>query len=259
MYQKHTRLIVSCLLSAGLMGCLGWNAPSTTHQDQLNRALIAAIKQNDPDKALVLLVQGADPNARDEPTQNPSPWSDKLGGKPPAPSKAPTALLLALGSYFDLTSGRIHFIPRGFPYNNFPLIEALLARGADANATDEKGNTPMMLLTVASMGHESETNHIFRLLIMHGAPINQNIEPREFPFYDARDTLLDRAVEDQDTDMVRWLLLHHADPNIKCDGGETLLKLAILKVNLKIIHMLKQAGARVKKPSAWEKYILDRS
>src|SRR5579859_3401866 len=68
-------------------------------QERLDQALIAAAKANDTKAVVALLTQGADANAHDE-LHPPVPFwrllSDRLKGRKPKPSNAPTPLMLAL-------------------------------------------------------------------------------------------------------------------------------------------------------------------
>src|SRR5437868_5967972 len=131
MHRKRLSLITALLLLAILVGGLGWTVYAPVRQERINRALIAAIMKNDTKTALALLAKGADPNARDETPQHLSLWRlllDRLRGKHPAPSKAPTALLVALIVIDEQYPQK--------PQNNVDIIRALLDKGADPNVTD---------------------------------------------------------------------------------------------------------------------------
>jgi|SRR5579871_3536810 len=119
MKRKRLSLISASLLLAALIGGLAWTVYAPTHQERLNRALIAAIKKNDTKMALTLLAEGADPNARDEHPQHLSLWRllwDRLRGKHPDPSTEANALMEALA------------------HRNKPLVSLLLNSGVDMNA-----------------------------------------------------------------------------------------------------------------------------
>src|SRR5579884_2189473 len=122
--RRHKRNgLIALLFLAALVAGLGWTVYAPVKQERLNHALIAAIKRNDTKTALALLAEGADPNSRDEPPQHLSFWRllwDRLRGKRPAPSSAPTALLLACSWNQEMND-----MP-----NNPVLVKALLDRRA---------------------------------------------------------------------------------------------------------------------------------
>src|SRR5579871_1883091 len=268
MKRKRLSLISASLLLAALIGGLAWTVYAPTHQERLNRALIAAIKKNDTKMALTLLAEGADPNARDEPPQHLSLWRllwDRLRGKHPAPSKAPTALLVALTPRDGL-----------FPPDHPPLIKALLDKGANPNVALQHGETPLLLAAMAGMwrvgGNRAQTIH---LLLDHGADVNPPIDSHVLLYavwgYSTNDeaivsllkcgakidtqdsygdTPLMLAVQLRKVSVVKLLLAYHANPNIKNKEGDTPLSLAkryhalSLPDKRLIIQMLKQAGAK---------------
>src|SRR5579871_2670736 len=128
MFRKK-RLIFTWFLG-GLILLIGipcWKTGREIQQQYLNRQLIAAIRRKDTATALALLSHGADANSHAGVLPSPV-WRvlwDRLQGKLPAPSDAPTALLLALRA--KDTDNTI------FPSENLPLITALLSHGARIN------------------------------------------------------------------------------------------------------------------------------
>src|SRR5579871_4265140 len=141
MRRRRLSLIAVLLLLALLVGGLGWMVYAPVRQERLNRSLIAAIKKNNTKAALALLSEGADPNARDEPPQHLSLWRllrDRLRGKRPNPSNAPTALWLAC--YYGTND-----LGRKPAPDNWQLVKALLVRRAKVNVIDkETEETPLL-------------------------------------------------------------------------------------------------------------------
>ncbi|HLK60932.1 MAG TPA: ankyrin repeat domain-containing protein [Chthonomonadaceae bacterium] len=170
---------------------LVWLVYAPIRQEKLNRALIAAIKNNDTQKALALLADGADPNSRDEPPQHLSLWRlllDDLRGKRPALSDAPTALFLACsGSQRDTQ-----------PPDNPILVKALLDRRA---AVEVPGYSP--LLAAAYWDNTA----VSTLLIEKGAKVNFN------PADTDGNTPLLYAAEHSNEALIRLLVSRGADVN----------------------------------------------
>lgn len=264
MRGKYVKRMTAILPLAALIGGLGWTIYAPVRQDRLNRALIAAIKNNDTEKTLAMLTEGADPNARDDLPQHLSLWQlflNRLQGKRPAPSAAPTALLVAcaLGRDQDI---RVKPAP-----DNEPMVQALLERGAKVEAIDRDGKTPLFW---AALLHKWQVCH---LLVERGANVNAtditgwtplmlavddpamtesllskgaNVNTRAYYGLTAlMEAILSNTAKHADqVRSVRILLQHGAEVNIKTKGGVTPLQFAIGKGNPTIIQMLKQAGAK---------------
>src|SRR5690349_4542588 len=114
-------------------GRLTWRQ---ARQDRLNRALLAAIIRNHTQQVVTLLRQGADANARYEPTIRTILWYlIQYKGRPPKLPASTTALTLALGEHWmpgtppgariTYPPGARVFYPAYLPENP-PLIRALL-------------------------------------------------------------------------------------------------------------------------------------
>src|SRR5689334_12337288 len=134
MRRKQLSLISAFFLLAVLIAGIGWLIYSPIHQERLNHGLIAAIKHKDSRSALALLTDGADPNSKDEPPKHQSLWRillDRLQGKRPAPSTAPTALLLVC-SWEEDKAGEMQ-IP-----DNAVLVKTLLDKGAAIEVIDHR-------------------------------------------------------------------------------------------------------------------------
>lgn len=269
-YGKHSKPVglTAFLILMALAGIAGWLTYAAVHHDVLNHALIAAIKRNDTRAALTLLNQGADANARDELTTSVSLWRqllNRLRGKRPPPSTAPTALLVAL-RWKDKPDRNGHV---AFPPENTALIRALLKHGALVNVRDDRDFTPLFFAILDTK------NATIRLLIDAGAHVMPDHPGDEVPLTEAaansqvsadvikamldhgadvnvRDsighTALMWAVLTMRVDTVRVLLARHADVNLKYRGGRTALSLAaggrIIPQMDEIYRMLKKAGAK---------------
>lgn len=278
--MKRKRIgLLFLLVPVILFGSLGWLTYRQVRQENLNRALIVAIMHNDTSAALALLDQGADPNTRDEPPQQVSVWqlfSNMFRPKHSNPSKAPTALLIAL-KWFSLREGW-----PSFPPDNPVLIHALLVKGANANVQDETGFTPLLWATFAgSCAHVR--NQTVRLLLEYGANVNPllnnvwgcdrsplmrtiespsagediledilkrgaNVNARDnggrTPLMDA--VMVTSAMRTRLAD-VQLLLRYHADPNLRDESGYTVLssvEKGASSERTQLIQALKQAGAK---------------
>ncbi|MDN4629961.1 ankyrin repeat domain-containing protein [Sphingomonas sp. PsM26] len=100
----------------------------------------------------------------------------------------------------DITSGdgALHIVVRR---QDSTYLNYLLARGADPNLRNERGETP--LLIASSLG----STDMIETLVKHGANVNMGNASGE--------TALIRAVQRRDTTMVRSLIDLGADPDQK--------------------------------------------
>jgi hypothetical protein len=243
-------------------------------QERLNRTLIAAIKHNDTKKALALLDEGADPNSRDEPPPHLSFWRlilDKLQGKRPAPSTAPTALLLAL------EENEVHG-QWVYASNHPQLIQALLDKGANPNVYLFPDETPLLDAVIAwvyagdgrrgdtiklLLDHGADPNpsslespliyaiigpdpkdDVLISLLNHGARIDAQVKEGDL----AGDTALMEAVLVRSVHVTQLLLSYHANPTIQDKQGETPLSFAKRWASVpeerRIMRILQHAGAK---------------
>ena len=213
-------------------------APLTFYSYTATRSdiqLIRAIKKNDLIGVRQSLASGANANCHDyfydkfnfgEAFEN---WSQ---GKD-YPQYKPTPLIVALDAQRD-GPFQYHCLPE-----NIDLIRELLDKGADINATDEDGDTPLQI--AANCGRcatlklllEREKSHISQknintsliiaiglchpeattLLLKHGAEVNfQNQNG---------DTPLIMACETNQSEITKQLLALGANPKSKNKSGET--------------------------------------
>jgi ankyrin repeat protein len=99
-------------------------------------------------------------------------------------------------------------------FNTFPFCNILLCFGANPNARDDAGNTPM---------HHASTPEQVRLLCQYGAKLNIKGEMGRTP--------LVNSIRLCNWPVVKCLLQHNANPNKQDDKGNTPLYLCIKKVN----------------------------
>ncbi|MCW3099071.1 MAG: hypothetical protein JWL77_4689 [Chthonomonadaceae bacterium] len=225
-----------------LPGIFVWKA---YRQEQLDCALLIAIKHNATKTAVSLLAAGADANAKDLPTGSRVMWQrlwDRLRGKRPPTKTAQSALLLA-----------VEGLPgTGVAHENVPLIKALLDKGADVNARDEGRMTPLLAAVV------NQHPVTVRLLLDHGANVNikdngsdtlsDNLDGTGKPlgtWHHPGLTALQHADDLDNLEMMRLLLEHGADANVRLPYGNTLLIQAAGSGDSDKIRLLLPHGAKV--------------
>ena len=140
-------------------------------------------------------------------------------------------------------SGRtdLHYAVRKGDLEN---IRALLARGADVNARDKEGMTPLAFNLDATPDQATATA-ITRMLIAAGADVNLKDETETTPLQ-----LAVYQYEDRKGELVRVLLEAGADANAADDYGTTVLMHAVHAANqeaalTKNLRALIRAGADV--------------
>src|SRR5579871_2190697 len=166
--MKHERtrwlgilsLVIFCSSIPALRTALGH------HQDKLNPLLIAAVQNDDAGSVRLLLAQGANPNTRLPLTS--------MDGRPVTQAmrdSMPTVLSTAAG--------------RGFG----DVVKALLDGGADVNASENAGATPLFgAVTSGNMD-------CVKLLVAKGARVNTQF---------AGSPLLSAVIMDGNMDMLKY-------------------------------------------------------
>ena len=245
--------------------------------------LVAAILRRDAAGVKTMLRRGADPSVRYDRQHSGSviPGISQL-------SHGPTPLMIAaLGGntsvYWDFYEYQGSEDHSG-QWDNPITVKALLAHGANPNAADERGWTPLLcaLVNLPCQGPcpnalmTAVSNHnpaLVRLLLAHGARANVTnsfgltalmLLPRILTWRDeailtmlaangARinaasydgNTALTWAADKDDTWAVRLLLVHGADVNAVNRGGHTALWFAANNGNAALFDPLRSRGAAV--------------
>ena len=126
----------------------------------------------------------------------------------------------------------LHACVHGSP--NPDVVKALLAAGADINVHDKGGTTPLIAAVTTARGTGQAT--IIRELLAAGADVNAK---------DASGgTALMQASADGNTEAVTLLLAKGAKVSIRTANGITALSLAEQYNRPQIIELLKRAGAQ---------------
>ncbi len=113
-------------------------------------------------------------------------------------------------------------------------VKELLAAGADVNAKDEAGCTPLYQACRAMMGQKS-----VEVLLAAGADVNARDTQGKTPLYAA-------AESGGGQNVIKQLLAHKADPNLADEDGWTPLHMACVKNGWpETIRLLVEGGAKV--------------
>ncbi|HLK55882.1 MAG TPA: ankyrin repeat domain-containing protein [Chthonomonadaceae bacterium] len=245
----------------------------TVHQEQLNRALIAAIKTNDTTTALAVLNAGADANAKDSGDAPPSVreilkrFIDRLRGSH-TNNEPPSSALLTCFHVRLIVRDYLGRLPDTYVSDpdNPLLVKALLEHGADPNVGDENGVTPLMW-AISYRWEES-----ISLLLQHHSNVNQNDTEGVTPLHLAArvgnaqtiQCLLDAGADIQASDnagytplreacrfdnpeAIKILLLHCRNINVRAKNGATPLD-AVIGENggwfNDLIKRMRKAGAK---------------
>jgi len=157
MQSRKTRLGVGLLcLSLFLFGGIGWTIRVHRQQEERNSALLDAIKKSDRSSVQFWLAHGADANARI-----------------PEQSEPPLSLLdfcrKLCGAGFSQHVGGSTPLMVAAEIGDLPIVTMLVDTGADVNAHDKNGYTPLLCATENFYGHPGP---IITLLAAHGADVN---------------------------------------------------------------------------------------
>jgi ankyrin repeat protein len=122
------------------------------------------------------------------------------------------------------------------PAQRKAIVELLIAQGADVDAVDDDGSTPLHCAAWPMYGGQPATVALVELLLARGANANATDDSGDTPLYIA-------AYVDE-PDSVETLLKRHADPNIKDEDGMTALDRAVASHCDDVIDLLRKNGAK---------------
>jgi len=114
------------------------------------------------------------------------------------------------------------------------IVTTLLNAGANPNAMDEQGETPLHLKLPANM---------VQLLIAHGADVNARDYENRRPFSEG-DTPLHIAALVGELETAKILLAHGANPNSRNQFGKTPLAIALENRQMGVANYLRAHGAQ---------------
>ena len=233
-------VLLTSLVGLIVVGACGLWPRSYRRQEALDRQLIAALKYDDPKQALALVNAGADPNTPVEPPQPPSLtrfWNHLIHRTNLPDNDGMSAFHLACGAYY-FSDVDFNWSRACLNTDEPHLVEIMLQHGAQKNAQNGRGQTPLMW-SIGSGGHHLKTADV---LLKHGADVNaQDFLGGTALFYPSCD---DPSVQSAETNIVRQLLAHGADPDLANMNGTTPLQLAQRANRPDLVALLKQAGAK---------------
>ncbi|MEO0347892.1 MAG: ankyrin repeat domain-containing protein [Pseudomonadota bacterium] len=201
------------------------NPRSCSSQD-LNQYLIAAVKENDVERAKKLLEAGADVNAVDKEGDTALNWAAYKGNDDLVQILIDASADLNLPGYQNKTP-LINAASKGYTQN----AQILIAADADVNAVDKEGDTALNL--AADKGNDD----LVQILIDAGADVNS-------PGFQNRTPLMDTAIKGH-AQNARILIAADADVNAVGEEGYTALLLAAYEGNYDLVRILIDAGADV--------------
>src|ERR1700722_5486079 len=125
--MNHKKRFLTFIIATVVIGLPSWLVYREVHQANLNRSLLAAIKRSDTRQVIALLNPGADPNARDTPSETRSLMKvliDIFRNRHHSNNDTPTALIVAL----DQRKGVNEWLPQ-----TPEIVTAFLKHGANVN------------------------------------------------------------------------------------------------------------------------------
>ena len=248
-------------------------APSTkqmierAQQAKKNRALFDAVKKADVEKAKLLIADGADIDAKWGDTsiiEKEETKKEEIASATPlyyavdANNMDLVKLLVETGA--DVNAGLWPPLCQAVDKNNTAIAEYLIDHGANVNYPKDWGplheapyvsnNIEMVKLLVAK-GADINAGHwpalhvsiwggrkdIFDLLIQRGADVNAKDKRGQTPLY--------WAVDHDDFDSLKSLIVHGAKVDTKFWGGETALMSEASKGRTEAVKLLLEAGANI--------------
>jgi ankyrin repeat protein len=124
-------------------------------------------------------------------------------------------------------------------HGNRDIIVYLVEQGADVNKPNDFGVSPFIGFCSAE---SVELVELVELGLRHGGRINESFVDNVPPNKGEKNfTALQAAVAEGRTDVVKFLLAHGGDPNIKDSSGKTCLDLARERGQEDVVRMVKNA------------------
>ncbi|KAL2054392.1 hypothetical protein ABVK25_005140 [Lepraria finkii] len=227
--------IATMLLNAGAIV----NKPSA--RSFIGTALQCAAGGNCAEMVLLLLANGADPNACATLCEHSSTALGYALSRCSINIDILSALINAGADVNNIAHPRsAHPVRQAASKGNVEAVQLLLEAGACINSTSEDKRTALQAAT------GTRNIDLIKTLIGAGADVNAPAGPERGR------TALQQAVEHGDIEISRFLLAHDADVNAPAghSHGITALQGAMMNGHLKIVLMLLQAGAQVNAPPA---------
>ena len=204
-------LLLTTIAAVVLVGC-GPSTPDISIHDAALEGNIEAIKQH--------LAAGTDVNAKDDDGYTPLDYAVPAG-------KEETADLLRKHGGISGAEDSIHVAAI---MGNIEAVRQHLAAGADVNAKNQNGSTPLHLAPAS--GHKE----IAELLIARGADVNAKNKYGVTPLHFAAGYGRKETVE--------LLIAEGADVNAQHDDGGTPLDWAIINKYTEIADLLRRHGGK---------------
>lgn len=193
-------------------------------KDGSKTVLMMAVDSRKPEIVKAVIDAGADVKAVTAEGESPVLMAAQEG------SSDSMEIIKILGAAkASMDTANAAYTPLSYAVNqgNAELVKVLLAAGANPNAKDKMGRTPLM--------QALDSKEVFDLLVAAKADANITDE--------RGDTVLMRAIEYGTPELIESIIKAGADLNIKDSSGNTALKLADNMYKTDLVEVLKKHGA----------------